>query len=101
MAAPTVSVVNKGGTYFVTPRALEASPGEEVLFRLVGPAGRTRLFFPDPELFDTEVETLDSKRDCLELTVGDVEPNVYPYAVYNEKTKQFVRATPDPVIITD
>lgn len=105
MATPTVSIVNQGGSYFVTPRALEASPGEDVLFRLVGPVGRTRLLFPHPELFDRDVAILDpnsKENDCLRLTVEqDVEPNVYPYAVYNEETKQFVRATPDPVVITD
>lgn len=98
----TASIVNEGGSYYVTPRALTAAANEEVRFRLVGPVGTTRLFFPNRSLFDKQVVTLDAKTPSSTLTVqDDVGTDVYPYAVYNLETKQFVRATPDPVIITE
>jgi hypothetical protein len=66
----------------------------------VGPVGTTHLFFPNGDVFDTQVETLDDDREAVELTVQEgAARDPHPYAVYNEKTKQFVRATPDPIII--
>lgn len=86
----------------MTPRALEVSPGEEVLFKLSGPVGTVQLFFPNPDLFGTQLVTLDAESDSVTLTASDdAVPAPYPYAVYSEEIKRFVRATPDPIIILD
>lgn len=95
-----VSLINQGGDYFVTPRAREVMPEDTVIFKRVGPVGTIQLFFPNPDLFDTQVVTLNADQDSVELIVQEeAVPDPYPYAVYHEKTKQFVRATPDPIII--